>query len=103
MKYLRTAAFLRDISRLPPDHYAMFKDAVYKHFLPALDDGAHTGRTPWPTRLRVHKLAGADVYSLTWNFAAPDGRATFKFVENDDGEVVLIWRRIGDHRIYDRP
>lgn len=103
MKYERTGAFLRDLSQLPPEHYAMFREAVYKYFLPAIAEGAHAGRVPWPTRLRSHKLSGTDIYSLTWNFAAPDGRATFSFTVDDDGETVLLWHRVGDHRIYDRP
>lgn len=103
MRYARTASFLRDASRLPPEHYAMFKDAVYKYFLPAIEQGAHTGRVPWPARLRVHKLTDTDVYSLTWNFTSPDGRATFRFETADDGEPVLLWRRVGDHSIYHHP
>jgi hypothetical protein len=102
MRYERTASFLRDASRLPLEHYAMFKEAVFKHFLPALEQGAHTGQAPWPVRLRVHKLSGVDVYSLTWNFAYPDGRATFRFRTAEDGETVLQWR-LGDHSIYERP
>ncbi|WP_229803231.1 hypothetical protein [Planobispora rosea] len=81
----------------------MFKDAVYKHFLPAISQGAHTGTVPWPTRLRIHKLTDTDIYSLTWNFASPDGRATFRFTTHDDSEPVLQSRRIGDHSIYNRP
>ncbi|WP_182877183.1 hypothetical protein [Microbispora sp. H10670] len=98
MRFERTAAFLRDVARLPPEQYALFREAVFKHFLPAIEQGAHTGRVPWPSRLRVHKL-----YSMTWNFASPDGRATFEFGTADDGEPLLVWRRVGDHSIYDRP
>jgi hypothetical protein len=103
VKFDRTASFIRDTARLPPEHYAMFRDTVYKHFLPAIEQGAHTGHTPWPPRLRIHKLTDTHVYSLTWNFASPDGRATFEFGTTDDGEPFLMWRRIGDHSIYDRP
>ncbi len=103
MRFERTAAFLRDAARLSPEHYAMFREAVHKHFLPALEQGAHTGRVPWPVRLRIHKLSGTRVYSLTWNFASPDGRATFEFDATEDGSLLLRWRRIGDHSIYDRP
>ncbi|MGW4638405.1 hypothetical protein ACWEN6_07750 [Sphaerisporangium sp. NPDC004334] len=103
MRYERSASFLRDASRLPPEHYVTFKDAVYKYLLPAIEQGAHTGRAPWPVRLRVHKLTGTDIYSLTWNFTSPDGRATFRFVTADDGEPILQWRRVGDHSIYDHP
>ncbi|MDF2708197.1 MAG: hypothetical protein K0R62_3849 [Nonomuraea muscovyensis] len=103
MRFERSESFLRDLSRLPPEHLSLFKDAVYKHLLPALDQGAHAGHSPWPARLRVHKLAGTDVYSLTWNFASPDGRATFRFATGEDGEPILQWRRVGDHSIYNRP
>ncbi|MEU7887160.1 hypothetical protein AB0B54_16800 [Microbispora bryophytorum] len=103
MRFERTAAFLRDAARLPPEHYAMFRDAVHKYFVPALEQGAHKGNVPWPVRLRIHKLTGTRVYSLTWNFASPDGRATFEFDTGDDGSPVILWRRIGDHSVYDRP
>ncbi|MEU6715337.1 hypothetical protein ABZ897_28065 [Nonomuraea sp. NPDC046802] len=103
MKYERSDSFLRDLSRLPSEHYTLFKEAVCKHLLPALAQGAHTGHVPWPVRLRVHKLASTDIYSMTWNFASPDGRATFRFTTEDGGETVLQWRRVGDHSIYDRP
>jgi hypothetical protein len=42
-------------------------------------------------------------YSLTWNFASPDGRATFHLDKMDGGEPLLAWRRIGDHAIYKNP
>jgi hypothetical protein len=65
--------------------------------------GAHTGLTSWPSRLRIHKLTDTDIYSPTWNFASPDGRATFRFTTDEAGEPLLQRRRIGDHSIYDRP
>jgi hypothetical protein len=48
----------------------------------------------------VHQLVGG-VYSITWNFTGPDGRATFGL--DQTGDTVLVWRRIGTHTIYDRP
>jgi hypothetical protein len=42
------------------------------------------------------------IWELTWSFASPDGRATFEFV-NREGEVRVLWRRIGDHSIYRKP
>lgn len=53
--------------------------------------------------LRIHRLTDSGIYSLTWNFSAPDGRATFQLDRSPDGEPVLVWRRIGDHSIYRRP
>ncbi|WP_206061055.1 hypothetical protein [Nonomuraea basaltis] len=78
MKYERSDSFLQDLSRLPSEHYAPFKEAVCKHFLPALAQGAHAGHVPWPVRLRIHKLASTDVYSMAWHFAPPDGRQALR-------------------------
>jgi hypothetical protein len=39
---------------------------------------------------------------MTWNFAGPDGRATFEWFELD-GRLAVRWRRIGGHKIFDRP
>ncbi|MGI8647243.1 MAG: hypothetical protein DLM55_09445 [Acidimicrobiales bacterium] len=100
MKYRTTAAFDRDFARLAVEHQRLFAAAVHGHFLPAIEAGSFTGKPPWPTRLRIHRLIGTDVYSLTWSFSSPDGRATFHL---DTDATVLVWSRIGNHRIYDRP
>jgi hypothetical protein len=75
----------------------MFQQALRSHFLPAIDAGAFAGSPPWPTRLRIHKLSNCEVYSLTWNFTSPDGRATFHLEKTNESEPILVWRRIGDH------
>jgi hypothetical protein len=49
---------------------------------------------------RLRRILG--VWELTWSFSGPDGRATFEFV-TIDGELGILWRRIGDHRIFMRP
>jgi hypothetical protein len=54
-------------------------------------------------RLRIHRLTASSVYTLTWNVASPRGRGTFHLDKADDGEPVLVWRRIGDHDIYPDP
>lgn len=103
MKYRTTAAFERDFARLPAAQRQLFSTAIRDHFLPTIEAGAFTGNPPWPTRLQIHRLRGTDVYTLTWSFNSPDGRATFHLTAGDVGEPVLVWRRIGTHRIYDRP
>ena len=35
--------------------------------------------------------------------ASPDAGATFHLEHTADGEPLLVWRRIGDHSIYQRP
>jgi len=48
-------------------------------------------------------LSWSEIYSLTWNFGSPDGRATFRLGKTADGEPILVWRRTGDHEICRRP
>lgn len=103
MKYRRLESFRADFGRLPAPHRAMFLDLLRTHFLPAIAAGSFTGSPPWPKRLRVHRLSNSEIYSLTWNFSSPDGRATFHLDKVPDGEPILVWRRIGDHGIYRQP
>jgi len=106
VKYRTSSAFDRDFAGLPPEHRRMFLTALREHFLPAIDAGAFSGTPPWPRRLRIHRLTGSSIYSLTWNFSSPDGRATFHLKRSEQGhdaEPILVWRRIGDHGIYRNP
>jgi len=103
VRYTTSSSFARDFRRLPRDHQQAFLKTLREHFLPAIEGGAFTGSPPWPTRLRVHRLTGTAIYSLTWSFAGPDGRATFHLEAGPDGAPVLVWRRIGTHAIYDQP
>ena len=51
--------------------------------------------------LRVKKMAGYDVWEMTW---APDERATFRYgrlVKLD--EVHIVWHRVGTHAIFNEP
>lgn len=103
MKYRALESFRTDFRRMPREHQRVFQDMLRQYFLPAIAAGAFGGSPAWPRRLRIHKLANTDIYSLTWNFASPDGRATLHLDKTEAGEPVLVWRRIGDHGIYDRP
>ena len=103
MKFRRSASFDRDFSRLPAEHQSMFLRLLREHFLPAVSSGAFSGSPPWPKRLRIHRLTDSGVYSLTWNFSSPDGRATFHLEHTAGGEPLLVWRRIADYSIYQRP
>lgn len=103
MKYRMLDSFRRDFARLPLLHRQLFLTTLREHFLPAIRAGSVTGIPPWPTRLRVHRLSKSDVYTITWSFSSPDGRATFHLDKNQDGEPLVVWRRIGDHGIYRTP
>jgi len=84
----------------------MFPQILREFFLPAIEAGSFSGTPPWPKRLRIHRISNTEIYSLTWNFASPDGQATFhldKLDKMDEGEPLLVWRRIGDHAIYKNP
>jgi hypothetical protein len=52
----------------------------------------------WPKRPRIHKIG--EVYSLTWSFSGPDGRALFTIGPDTDGEPLLTWLAVGYHDIY---
>ena len=80
----------------------MFLQMMREFFLPAIAAGSFSGPA-WPKRLRIHRLSNTDFYSLTWNFASPGGRATLHLDKMDDGEPLLVCRRIGDHAIYKNP
>ncbi|GGK57763.1 hypothetical protein [Nocardia camponoti] len=103
MKYRVAESFRNDFRRLPSEHQRLFQEAVRVHFLPAIEAGSFSGSPTWPKRLRIHRLNNTEIYSLTWNFASPDGRATFHLDKTDSGDPVLIWRRIGNHDIYRQP
>ena len=90
------ASFWSDWSRLSAEDQRAFRDAV-KKFVADLRAGQGLRKG-----LRVKGVKGArGIYELTW---APNGRATFQYgraVVNDEPHI--IWRRIGDHRVLDRP
>ena len=98
MRYRTTAGFDASLARLPREHRKLFIDAVRGHLVPALAADAHRGAIPRPTRLRIHKIG--EVYSLTWSFSGPDGRALFTISPDTDGEPLLTWLAIGYHDIY---
>jgi hypothetical protein len=86
--------FAQDLKKLSDEDAARFREKVLDQFVPAL--AAHA---EMPPGLRVKGVQGANgVFELTF---APDGRATFEYGEElVQGEVHVIWRRIGTHVIF---
>ncbi len=103
MRFRTYRSFDRDFSRLPSEHRKAFYEIVQRHFLPAIAAGSFTGQPPWPSRLRRHEVGDGSIYSLTWSFASPHGWATFHLEKDVEGGPLLVWRRIGNHSLYERP
>jgi hypothetical protein len=109
VRYVRTDSFKADYQRLSDSERALFRDSV-SAFNDACDRFAADG-TPFPAALRVKSVEGADgVFEMTWSFSGPDGRATWQWgtvqVEGPDGDTTgraVVWRRIGNHRIFSCP
>jgi hypothetical protein len=98
VRYQTAAGFDAALSKLPREHRQLYTGAVRGHLIPALAEGAHRGDVPWPTQLRIHKIG--EVYSLTWSFSGPDGRALFTIGPDGDGEPILTWLAIGYYDAY---
>jgi hypothetical protein len=88
--------FKNDFKRLSADEQERFREAVNKFI-----DDLRRGRGFRPS-LRVKGVQGASgIYEMTW---APDGRATFHYGEPiQEGEVHIVWRRVGTHAILATP
>jgi hypothetical protein len=93
--YLALLRFRRDWERLTPHQQALFRAALAL-FVEDLRKGE--GFRP---SLRVEKMAGHDVWEMTW---APDGRATFSCGKQVKlNEVHIVWHRVGTHAIFKDP
>lgn len=104
MRFRKLPQFDRDFKALPRESQAMFKETIREVFNPACDDWVNDPNAfVWPTTLRFERVRSAkNVCAITWSFKRPDGRATFEF-EQVDNIWYCVWRRIGDHSVYDRP
>lgn len=103
MKFTRADTFVADWRHVDKAHRPVFATVAREEFSPACDVWADDPSRKWPAALRVKPMKGhPGLWEMTWSFAGPDGRATFDWVEVDE-ELVLRWRRIGDHRIYQSP
>jgi hypothetical protein len=91
-----SARFLAEYGRLTPAEQALF-DRARRLFV----DGLRAGN--FHPRLRVKRFRSLPgVWEMTWG---PDGRALWRYGEpiSDKPGPHIIWLRIGDHGIFDRP
>ncbi len=102
MRFRTTPAFDRDWKRLAKEHQLIFRERI-PDVSQACDAHAADRATVWPANLRVSQMSGTkSIWEMTWSFTGPDGRATFEFVKDGDA-LLCVWRRIGDHDIYQDP
>ena len=86
----------------------MFRQAA-RDFSAACDQFiVHKDPTCWPTNLRAKAVTNAPgIFEMTWSFRGPDGRAIWEWttiVDNDGHSWPAVrWRRLGNHRIFQKP
>jgi hypothetical protein len=88
--------FRKDYEALSTDEKERFQQAVEK-FVEDLDRGRG-----FRSGLRVKGIQGTrGIFEMTW---ADDGRATFEYGPPvREGQVHVVWRRIGSHTIFSSP
>ncbi|MGH9382508.1 MAG: hypothetical protein ACRD2Z_18165 [Thermoanaerobaculia bacterium] len=93
----REPRFDREFRRLSRELQRAFLDV-----LPSFIEALRAKPPAFSPRLRVKRVEGTPgVWEMTF---APDGRATFAYGrEVVRGEPHVVWRRIGDHSIFDDP
>lgn len=92
--FLTWQQFWREWRKLTLAQQRLF-EAAWRAINASLDAGR--GLPPPPL---VQKMSGYDVYEVRW---APNGRATFHQEQGDQGTLIVVWRRIGDHDILKQP
>ena len=94
--YERLPRFDRDYKALSAEPKEAFRQAVRK-FVEDLEAGKGFRRS-----LRVKGIQRAEgVFELTW---AKKGRATFGYGEPvREGEIHIVWRRLGTHDVFETP
>jgi hypothetical protein len=93
--FAQTDRFRRDLADLTAQQREALRAAAAK-FVVDVESGS------FRSGLRVKGVQGAaGVFEMTW---AEDGRATFEYGPAvRDGEIHIVWRRIGTHDIFTRP
>jgi hypothetical protein len=92
-----TARFYEQWIRLPRAQRLAYRRARTRFFDHLAGTGFHP---PFPAGLRIHKLQGTDVWSLSFTEGY---RAVFRVgTEQRPGHVHIVWEFIGTHAEYDR-
>jgi hypothetical protein len=102
VKHRRLPRFDSDYKKLSALERELFRQALSVFIAASKGYHASPEKFEWPRSLRVERLTGTGVMAMTWSFSGPDGRATFQF-ETIDGDIQVVWRRVGRHQIYREP
>jgi len=88
------ASFWRDWRNLTPQQQRAFRRVV-EQLIADLRSGT------FRPGLRVKPVQGSPgVWEMSW---AADGRATFEYGDEIQGEPHIVWRRVGTHDVLRRP
>jgi len=108
VRFARTDVFKADYRRLSNANKELFRPAA-REFNQACDQFI-VAKDPstWPAKLRVKPVTSAPgVFEMTWSFTGPDGRATWEWTtvidHKDEQHPAVLWRRLGDHKIFRSP
>jgi hypothetical protein len=94
LSHERTRRFDRDLGDLTTAQRQRFATA-FERF------DADLAKGNFRSSLRVKRVGGTDsIFEMAW---APDGRATFQYGDNQGAGAHVIWRRIGTHKVFERP
>jgi hypothetical protein len=93
-KYDRLQQFMREWRKLTPMQQQQFESA-WRAIVACL-----SATNALPGSPLVEKMQGYEVYEVRW---ASNGRATFHIERDPKGELIVVWRRIGDHSILKQP
>jgi hypothetical protein len=108
VRFVTAEPFKGDYQRLSENERQMFRKAA-RDFSVACDHFfEHRDPSCWPANLRIKAVVNAPgIFEMTWSFSGPDGRATWEWttVVDNDGQPwpAVRWRRLGNHRIFQKP
>jgi len=103
MRELFNPKFDRDFKKLKREHQLLFLDAQEQFVMEFEQLLIHKTLKSVSKKYRVKVLKNTvEIWEMTWSFSRLDGRATFHLNEID-GQLTLVWRRIGNHDIFKQP
>jgi mRNA-degrading endonuclease YafQ of YafQ-DinJ toxin-antitoxin module len=98
MKEIYSESFKRDFKKLKREHKKLFIE-LQSIFIGELEEYLLEKKSV-SNKFRFKEMRHSNnVWSMTWSFSRPAGRATFQLAEIEN-ELTVIWLRIGNHDVY---